>query len=315
MKKFIINFIVLVAFASQSIAAEIIDVKGLKFWTDTFGDRANPAILLIMGGGGQGIMWNERFCNGLAEKGYFVIRFDNRDTGESSAIDYAKNPYSLRELAEDCVGILAHYNKYDGHIVGVSMGGAIAQIMAHQFPQHIKTLTLISTSYDFRTFDDALAGRDIPTEGRLSPPTQDYVKAVTSVIDRSNEDVDHLVDAWQLVNGSKVAFDREETRQLVILSESRKGNPEATMNQMKAIAASNEAGHLDQPEDISVPTLVIHGTEDPIFPLDHGKALAQKIQGSKLHVMNLMGHTFGRSFEPRIVAAITDFIDRVAAEG
>ena len=125
---FLLGFLCLSSFL-QAFEQKVVQTNGLEFWTESFGKKENPALLLIMGSGSQGIQWPQKFCEQLANKGYFVIRYDHRDVGLSSTIDYQKTPYTLLDMGKDAISILDSYGIKKAHIVGFSMGGPIALLI------------------------------------------------------------------------------------------------------------------------------------------------------------------------------------------
>jgi pimeloyl-ACP methyl ester carboxylesterase len=128
------------------MAERIIDSNGIRLWTEDFGDRRNPTLLLVMGASAQGIQWPEAFIQPFVDKGFHVIRFDNRDTGQSSCFDFAKQPYNLNDLAADAVEVLDAYGVPAAHVAGASMGGMITQTLMIQQPKRVRSATIIMSS-------------------------------------------------------------------------------------------------------------------------------------------------------------------------
>ncbi|MBA3814177.1 MAG: alpha/beta hydrolase [Alphaproteobacteria bacterium] len=174
---------------------KVIQTNGLEFWTETFGKRENPALVLIMGSGGQGLLWPQKFCEELADKGgFFVIRYDNRDVGLSSTIDYQKSPYTLLDMAKDAVAILDDYDIRKAHVVGMSMGGPIAMLMEAHFPDRVASLTLMATTSDMRSNFAALQGK--PSPSPLSPPQPVIVEWVKSYVANPPKTLDEKVEKF-----------------------------------------------------------------------------------------------------------------------
>ena len=269
--------------------------NGLELWTESFGDRENPSIILIMGSGGQGILWPTEFCRALAGQGYFVIRYDHRDTGFSSSIDFDVNPYTLLDMATDVVHILDHYQLQHAHIVGVSMGGAIAMLLAAHYPTRVRALTLIATTIDFRPAFDALQG--IASHHALPAPSPSVIEAAKKFHAMSSlsleEKILFFIETAKLNSGS-IPVDEALCREMAILNFERMKNPESPNNHYKAIMASYDF-HAAAPSKITALTHIVHGDEDPIFHLNTVKQHTQPLQ-TQLSVLSGLGHNFSENF-------------------
>lgn len=272
----------------------IICANELELWTETFGEFHHAPIILIMGAAGQGILWPTEFCQSLAEQGYFVIRYDNRDTGLSTSIDFDANPYTLLDMARDTVQILNHYHLQQAHIVGVSMGGAIAMLLSAHYPNRVRSLTLIATSTDFRPAFAAMQG--IATDHALPAPAPRVIEAAKRFQAMASltieEKIKFFIDTAKLNSGSLQA-DEKLCHELAILNFKRMRNPESPNNHFKAMMASYDL-HAEAPSKITAHTHIIHGDEDPIFPLAHGKAVHAAIAGSTFCVIPGLGHNFSQ---------------------
>ncbi len=283
--------------------------KEILLYSDTFGDKKNPAIILNAGVGNQGITWSEVFCKHLSEKGYFVIRYDYRDTGQSSIIDHNLHPYDLIDLAEDSIAILRKFGITQAHYVGYSMGGAIAALIAAYFPQHAFSLILIGTSSDFSPGFNAFEGK--PASGSLTPPNAEYVKWATRNVNISkqslNEKIKDYVRTWKILDGHPENFDEHFFKEQARTYYTRSKILEPFINHAKAMKKSYEAQQKSF-ENICMPTLIIHGGKDPVFGLDHGKDLHVKIKKSKLVVWNDFAHAISPQHFDRIINQIDSFI-------
>lgn len=310
MLKKITSFLLLsLTLLNQGFAGEeIIRANDVELWCETFGDPTHPAVLLSMGGSCQGIMWPEEFCKTLSERGYFVIRYDHRDVGDSQSFNFFKTPYNLMDLTKDAIGILDHFEIEKASFVGISMGGQIGQLMGAHFPERVRSLTLISTSSDYISLHNAFEGK--PPEGELSGPTDEYLTCVRSVIaspaKSEEEKLEQHMRWWSVTNGSGVPFDEELHRDLLLKQIRRTQNPQGTLNHVLAMKASINL-IKQTPQKIALPTTVIHGTHDPIFPQDHGKALASEIPSAKLVILEGMGHTLNTRF----FLPIIDLVDQL----
>jgi pimeloyl-ACP methyl ester carboxylesterase len=286
-----------VAFASAN---------GMRLCYETFGDPAAPPLLLIMGLATQMILWDDDFCAQLAARGFHVIRFDNRDIGMSTKLEHARTPsfaemmlshatglrfrvpYLLRDMAADTAGLMDALGIASAHVVGASMGGAIAQEMAVLYPQRVRTLTSIMST----TGNPKLPGPTRPALAVLGKkPPQDRAGYVRE-----------YVATWHVLSGDHFPFDPERFARHGANSFDRGINPAGAARQLFAmIASGNRKKSL---ATVTVPTLVIHGTEDPLIPAAAGVDTAQTIPGARLELIEGMGHSFPREVWPRIIDAI-----------
>src|SRR4051794_17388583 len=276
------------------MAESMIEANGVQLCTEPFGDAADPPILLVMGMGGSMLWWEEGFCQMLADGGRFVIRYDHRDTGRSVTYEPGHPGYTGGHLVSDCAGVLDGYGIAAAHIVGVSMGGAIAQLLALDFADRIRSLCLISTS---------LA---LPSESELPPSTDEFKRFVARAeVDWSDAAsvVDYLVDYSRVLTGPERSFDEAALRDLARRDVERARNFASAQNH----GAAPDDGRSRPPlSSIAVPTLVIHGTEDPMFPLEHGEALADTIPGASLLTLAGGGHGLARADWTTVADAIVE---------
>jgi pimeloyl-ACP methyl ester carboxylesterase len=279
----------------------MIEANRAELCTESFGSPADPPILLIMGIGGSMLWWEEGFCRLLAEGRRFAIRYDHRDTGRSVTYEPGQPEYTGADLIADAVGVLDAYGIAAAHVVAVSAGGGFAQVLALAYPDRVLSLVLISTS------------PATPGERRLPPATERYQQFVASTrVDWSDERsvIDYLVDYARVLAGSARPFDEAGVHELVRRDVERAHNIAASENH--GMVAEGEVSR--QPlASIAVPTLVIHGTDDPMFPLAHGEALAREIPGARLLTLGGAGHGVERADWEKIAHAIlahTDVGDR-----
>ena len=272
----------------------MIKANGVELCTEAFGDPADPAILLVMGVGGSMLWWEEGFCRMLAEAGRFVIRYDHRDTGRSVTYEPGAPEYTGADLVADAVGVLDAYGIAAAHVVGVSAGGAFAQLLALTFPERVLSLVLISTS------------PATPGERALPAPTERFGRFLaTAEVDWSDRDsvVDYVVGYAEMLAGGERRFDEAAARELVRRDVGRANDIAASENH----AALPEGKVPSTPvSSIAVPTLVIHGTADPMFPLEHGRALAEEIPGARLLTLEGAGHGVDRADWETLVRAIVE---------
>jgi pimeloyl-ACP methyl ester carboxylesterase len=270
----------------------MIEADGVELCTEPFGDPGDPPVLLVMGVGGSMLWWEEGFCRLLAEGGGFVIRYDHRDTGRSVTYEPGRPEYTGADLTADAVGVLDAYGIPAAHVVGVSAGGAFAQLLALGYPDRVLSLVLISTS-------PATAGdRGLPS---ATERYQGFVASAT--VDWSDESsvIEYLVDYARVLAGDARPFDEAATRELVRRDVERAHNIAASENH--GLAAEGEMPR-EPLSSIAVPTLVIHGTDDPMFPLEHGEALAREIPDARLLTLEGAGHGVERADWEPIARAI-----------
>ena len=276
------------------MAERMIAANGVELCAESFGDRADAPILLIMGIGASMLWWEEGFCRMLAEGGRFVIRYDHRDTGRSVTYPPGRPGYTGADLTADAIGVLDAYGIAAAHLVGVSAGGGIAQVLALDCPDRVGSLTLISTS------PVTPGGRAVP------PPTAEFGRFVTTVeVDWSDSEsvITYLVGYWRLLAGEERPFDEAAFRALARRDVGRARDFRAAQNHN---LLHDEGGSHDPLSSISSPTLVIHGTADPMFPIGHGEALAEEIPDARLLRLEGAGHGAYRADWEAIVAAILE---------
>jgi pimeloyl-ACP methyl ester carboxylesterase len=276
------------------LAERMIEANGVELCTEPFGDPADPPILLIMGIGGSMLWWEEGFCRRLADGGHFVIRYDHRDTGRSVTYAPGRPEYTGADLVADAVGVLDAYGIPSAHLVGVSAGGAFAQLLALDDPDRVLSLVLISTS------------PALPTDRELPPPTDQFGRFVsTARVDWSDAQsvIDYMVDYWRVLAGGQRPFDEAEVRDLVRREVERARDFAATQNHDAITDDGRDGGPLSS---VAARALVIHGTADPMFPIEHGAALAAEIPGARLMPLEGAGHGVYRADWESIVRAILE---------
>jgi pimeloyl-ACP methyl ester carboxylesterase len=284
-----------------------VQANGIEIWTEDFGRPTDPTVLLIMGASAQGIMWPEELCEALAEAGRHVIRYDNRDTGQSTCVDFAAQPYRLSDMADDAVGVLDAYAVASAHVVGASMGGMIAQTVTLEHPERVRTLTSIMSTPLAESFAADLLGSPV---SELPGPSQRVRDVLAGLAEPARDDeqrIDRAVELWRTLSGTLDPFDEQETRNREKRILARARNIDAAVNHQFAIASSpDRTAALTR---ITAPTLVIHGTADPILPFPHGEAMAKAIPGARLLTVAGMGHELPPSAVPIVAAAIVDLTE------
>jgi len=270
--------------------------NGIEIWYEDFGDPVDQAVLLIMGAWGQAIAWPMELIGPIVKEGYHVVRFDNRDVGLSTWItDYESNPYTLADMADDTIGLMDALKIKRAHFIGVSMGGMIAQLIAIKYPQRALSLTSWMSTY---SFDDP----DIP--GMTEDVQRLATKMTTSPPRRREEIIESNLLLYKTLAGSRFPFDEKAIRAMVEASFERSHNPKNNHSP----ATMTSGSRLDQLRNLSVPTLVIHGDEDPIVNYIHGIVCAKVIPGAKLHIQKGVGHEIPLGILPETMPIILDHL-------
>ncbi len=276
--------------------------NGIEIEYDTFGSPNDPPMVLVMGLSMQMIAWDDRFCAELAGRGFRVVRFDNRDVGLSTHVtrapapnlaailggDRSTVPYSLEDMARDTVGLFDALAIDSAHLVGLSMGGMIAQCVAiHETPRVRSLASIMSTTGDPRV---GQAKPDVLAE-LLKPPPPDR-----------DSYVEYGLGVWRLLASPGFPFDEAKTRELVGRSYDCAFDPKGVARQIAAIAAAPD--RTPALTEVRVPTVVIHGTDDPLISVTGGEATARAIPGAELHAVPGMGHDLPRELWPRVIDAL-----------
>jgi pimeloyl-ACP methyl ester carboxylesterase len=268
-------------------------VNGIDLCVETFGDRGDPAVLLIMGSNASMDWWEDEFCERLAAGGRFVIRYDHRDTGGSTSYEPGAPSYTGRDLMMDAVGVLEALEVPSAHLVGMSMGGAFAQVIALDHPERVASLTLISTSFADRDRSDLPSmSAETVAEFAVARPDWSDREAV----------IDHQVHLARVSASPSRPFDEARFRELVGRVFDRTRDIEASMTNHNLIDAG--APPTRRLEELTTPTLVVHGREDPVFPFEHALALAEAIPGAELLALEAMGHELPERVWDTLVPAI-----------
>jgi pimeloyl-ACP methyl ester carboxylesterase len=281
------------------------DNRQIELEYDHFGNPTDPALLLIMGFTAQMVAWDEEFCTQLANRGHFVIRFDNRDCGLSTKLHGVPSnsdavimaammetemptvAYTLSDMAADAMKVLDHLNIERAHIMGASMGGMIAQTVAIEHPHRVKTLISIMSQ---------------PGELTVGQPTQEAMELIVTPAPTDRDEYIAFAPKWQLWQSKKYRSD-EVSRRNAIRDFDRSNYPEGGPRQMAAIYASGS--RAEGLQKLQVPTLVIHGTEDQLITPSGGERTAELIPNSTLLMVDDMGHDMPQPLWPFYLDAIS----------
>jgi len=323
MKKFFALIIFFVFTSLNAMNGQSTNLNNINLWWEGHGNTNNPPVLLIMGLNANLKRWPDELISGLVNEGFYVITFDNRDSGKSSWVTKepsiikfikilpsfiqnaiveglfsqmfdeegrflmggAPSEYNLSDMAQDGIALLDHLGINKAHIVGASMGGMIAQVIALDHPERVHTFTGIMTTPGF------------DTKG-LSGPTLEYVEAMKKSFKLSlqNEHKESMYVGNSALLGTRYPDDGQSEKLILLTMEHGNNN---NSGHMAAVGASPNRMH--RLKTIAVPSLIIHGSEDPLIPQDHGIAIANEIQNSKLYIMEGVGHNFPIQLIPEII--------------
>ncbi len=287
--------------------------RGITLCYQTFGDPANPPLLLIMGLGMQMVGWDDDFCAELAGRGFHVVRFDNRDAGLSTFVDarvptlrqiaarrFGSRQYDLSDMALDTAELLRRLNLAPAHVVGASMGGMIAQTLAAEHPERVRSLTSIMSTTGSR---------------RAGQPSFAVYRYLFRRAPREREAyIDHIGRLFGVIGSPGFELDFDAVRGRAARAFDRNHDPRGTGRQLAAIVASGDRTPLLR--SIKAPTLVIHGAKDRMVAASGGRATARAIPGARLVTIDGMGHDLPRGVWPRIVDEVgrhAAVADRAAA--
>ncbi len=301
------------AFAHQP--PRIARANGIEICYEIFGDAGAEPMVLIMGLGAQMILWEDEFCQGLAARGFRVIRFDNRDIGKSTKFSGGKRltplellklrffripvaaPYLLHDMAQDTIALMDVLGIQSAHLVGASMGGMIAQEIAINYPQRLRSLTsIMSTTGD----------------PKVPPPTREAAAVLMAPAPASKEEyLARHAQTWKVLRAGSFPEDEALDRERALRNYERGLNPAGVGRQLRAILASGS--RKERLRSVKAPTLVIHGTVDPLVRLEGGKDTAASIPGAKLLMIEGMGHALPIPMWPQIIDAIATHAHGAAA--
>ena len=313
-----------------------VEANNINIWYEEFGDKSNETILLIMGANANCMQWDQKFIDRLVTNKFHVVRFDNRDVGKSTwfgreptfnkflkllpnfllrmivnsvfglAVDEkgrfkfsesSPTQYDLSDMAKDAVSLMDTLKIDKAHVIGASMGGMITQIIALDYPERVLSITPIMTSPGIQ--NDSLSG---PTKELLEAMKKSFIFNLRGRIE------DGVVEIYRQLTGSRFPFNEQEFREKLKPVITHGNNPFALHG--AAVGASQD--RTPRLHEITVPTLVIHGTEDAILPLDHGIAVADGITDSKRMIMEGVGHEIPEELLPEIVSEIIENFKRAS---
>jgi pimeloyl-ACP methyl ester carboxylesterase len=293
---------------AQGIAA----VNGIEIWYETFGDPADPPLLLVMGLGGQAIAWADELCRGFVDRGFFVIRYDNRDVGLSTHLEGKPDPlaamqarsegrpvdapYSLDDLAADAVGLLDHLGIPAAHVVGASMGGMIAQLVAIEHPERVLTLTSVMST----------TGED-----DVGQPDPSVLPVLLQPVPEGREGAIEQALRVSAAVGSPEHRDEERIREHAGAAYDRAFDPDGVARQLLATMASPD--RAEGLKTVVAPTLVIHGSADKLIDPSGGRRTAELVPGAQFELVEGMGHDLPVFYWSPVIELITRHAANAAA--
>ena len=287
--------------------------EGIRLAYERMGNRNDPAVILIMGLGAQMRIWPDALCHALVSKGYQVVRFDNRDVGLSSQMDQHGNPsllatwlstklkrkprvpYTLKDMARDVLALMDELDIDSAHLVGASMGGMIAQILAAKHKKRVRSLTSIMSSNTSPGLPDAKLKVLLKLAKRPTPFNREAAIRYTMRMNR-------------LIGSPAYPMDEMELRALAETSVERSASPTGFKRQLVAITAAGDRSNLLK--KIKVPTLVIHGSDDPLIPSRMGEDTAAAIRKAKLKIISGMGHDLPPLLVPELVKLLSKHLKK-----
>ncbi|MEQ9815700.1 MAG: alpha/beta hydrolase [Azospirillaceae bacterium] len=286
------------------MAERLIKRDGVRICAEAFGDPADPPVLLIMGATASMLWWPDDFCRRLAGRGFFVVRYDNRDTGRSSTYPHGTTPYTLDDLAGDALLVLDDYAIARAQVIGMSLGGMLGQMLALIAPERVASLTMIASAR-FDAEDPDLPGIDpdflAAFDGMDSVDWQDEESVVTFQLALA-----------RITNGRVRPFDEARMASLARREFRRADDLFAMFNHAGLAGGETWRGRLGT---LDLPALVIHGTADPILPHPHGVALAAAVPGARLLTLEGAGHDLAPEDWPAILDAFADLASRAELSG
>jgi pimeloyl-ACP methyl ester carboxylesterase len=271
----------------------MIGTNGAELATEACGDPAHAPLLLIMGGMASMLWWPDEFCRKLAGHRRYVIRYDHRDTGHSTKYPPGNPPYSLDDFVKDAIGVLDGYGIARAHIIGMSLGGMIGQLVAVGYPSRVLSLTAISTT-------PVGDGTGLPGSAE---PWFEHQATTSATVDWSNraQVITFMVDDARMTASTAHPFDEAQVRAFIERDYDRGGG---YLNATNHGVLMSEVSKRSRLQEMRVPLLVIHGTTDPVFPIEHGIALSTAVPGTKLVRIDGGGHELHRADWDTIIGAV-----------
>ena len=293
-------------------ASGTLPANGVQIAYETFGDRDHRPLIMVMGLGASMLMWHPDLCAMLAGRGFFVIRFDNRDVGRSTHLHDARPPdlmgalmrgdvssasYSLDDMAQDAFGLLDALDLPAAHVLGASLGGMIAQVMATRHPERVLSLTSIMST---------------PAPALTNPTPAAAAVLMQQPAATREEAIARMLEAARVIGSPGYPADEQWRAELTAQLWDEGLDPAGSARQLLAIYASGD--RTEAVRGIARPTLVVHGDSDPLINVSAGRRTAELIAGAELLIIPGMGHDLPRQVWPAIVDAVSAVADRAGAD-
>ncbi|QFG22347.1 alpha/beta fold hydrolase [Actinomadura sp. WMMB 499] len=288
-------------------------MRDVNIWSEEFGAATGAPILLIMGSMSQGVLWPDEFVGLLAAGGRRVIRYDHRDTGMSDTVDFAADPYTWDDIKNDVHRVMDAHGLESAHLVGHSAGGLLAQLIAVERPDRVRSLTVIASSPlgggEGEVLVRALTNQPQPP-GSLPEPTPEFVSYFQAQMtapppqDRRAR-IDGMIAEQRVLHGTGLPFDEDAARRLQERVHDRARDLSAAANHRLAAAANPDFEPVDVLHRVTAPTLVIEGDHEPVKP-GHGAIIADRIPGARLLTVPGLGHTLPPETHDHLTTAILD---------
>lgn len=292
---------------------KFVNVDGRSLWSESVGLDQAGTILLVAGANAPALMWPEEFVELLISKGYRVIRYDHRDTGRSTFMGFDEAPYTVGDLAADAVAVLDEWGVHKAHVVGLSIGATLGQVLALEHPERLYSLTLMcgaALDVDFvGNIARAFSGESSPDD--LPLPNREVLEALSQRATPSNtmeEELDRRVKEWSLLSGNKLEFNESDFRLREQRSIEHAGTWEQPGNHAMATPVSLSRG--EELKRVQVPTLVVQGSEDPLNPPPHGKHLADFLPNGRLVEIDGLGHCLPKALLSRLAVEISNHAEQ-----
>ncbi|MFI6818250.1 alpha/beta fold hydrolase [Nonomuraea sp. NPDC050328] len=286
-------------------------MQNIAIWSEEFGAATDEPILLIMGSMSQGILWPDELVGRLTAGGRRVIRYDHRDTGRSDTVDFAAQPYTWEDIKNDVYRVMDAHGLDSAHLVGHSAGGLLAQLIAVEAPERVRSLTVIAASPlgggEGQVLLRALTGQPQP-EGSLPEPSAEFVDFFRALMvappaeDRRGV-IDGMIAEQRVLHGTGLPFDEDAARRLQERVFDRARDLSAVANHRLAAAAGPDFEPVGVLDRVKAPTLVIEGSHEPVKP-GHGAIIAERIPGARLLIVDGMGHTLPAETHRELADAI-----------
>ncbi|WP_253448003.1 alpha/beta fold hydrolase [Halomonas sp. Y3] len=286
---------------------KFVNINDRSLWSESAGSNQADTILLVSGANASALMWPGEFVELLISRGYRVIRYDHRDTGRSTFMEFDEAPYTVENLAADAISVLDAWQVDKAHVVGLSIGATLGQVLALDHPERLYSLTLMcgaALDVDFvgnmnRAFsgESSLDGLPLPKKEVLEALSQRATPSRTK-----EEELDRRVNEWRLLSGNKFEFDESDFRQREQRCIEHAGTWAQPGNHAIATPVSLSRGK--ELKDVYVPTLVIQGSEDPLNPPPHGKHIADLLPNGRLVEIDGLGHCLPKALLSRLADEI-----------